>query len=87
MNTKRGQNMLNKNNLQNILKNSIRNILKNRASLSIGIDEALENRSYDFKNEKNKKHICISQTFDIFEGEDNCNRSVISKNKKKFEKY
>ena len=82
MNTKRGQNMLNKNNLQNILKNSIRNILKNRASLSIGIDEALENRSYDFKNEKNKKHICISQTFDIFEGEDNCNRSVISKNKK-----
>jgi len=82
INTKRGKNMLNKNSLQNILKNSIRNILKNRASLSIGIDEALENRSYDFKNEKNKKHYDSSQTFGIFEGSDNCNRSAINKNKK-----
>ena len=86
MNTKRGQNMLNKKCLQNILKNSIRNILKNRASLSIGIDEALENRSYDFKNEKNKKITCSSQTFDIFEGGDNYNRSAINKNKKNLSK-
>jgi len=82
MNAKRGKNMLNTNNLQNILKNSIRNILKNRASLSIGIDEALENRSYDFNNEKNKKFICSSQAFDIFEEGHNCNRSVNNKKKK-----